>query len=490
MADGSVFLSRYADVVAVYKDTRDLQLRQAARSSGPKYGASPLLEHHTTSLVFNDPPLHTRVRRLIAGALTPRHIAAMERRLVERVDSLLDAMARAGRRGRPDHRLRQRDPGRDHRQPARRAGRGARAAARLVAGDPRRARADAHARSSSSAATARCASSCSTSRAWSSAAAPSPAIPRVDVLTRLIAGEGGEPLSARRAAAQLHLPAQRRPRDDDQPDRQRPRLPARLARREGAPARRARRWSRTRGRGVSSASRARTSSATGSRPARPRSPASRSRRGTQVTIGIGAANRDPEHVRRSRPARHRAHAEPPRRLRLGHPSVRRHGPGAARRPRRDRPLPRALPELPARRAGGAGPAGALSRPCAPAGGRRPAAIDNDNDPPGDHRHEPSPSSRPLLSPAPSSPALPLRRARADQDRRDAVDDRPGRLARHPGEEHDRAAAEDGRRQVDRVHRSRRRQRLERGGRQHAGSSSARTRSTRSSARRRRRTRWR
>ena len=63
----------------------------------PKYGASPLFEHHTTSLVFNDPPLHTRVRRLIAGALTPRHIAAMEARLVERVDRLLDAMAARGR---------------------------------------------------------------------------------------------------------------------------------------------------------------------------------------------------------------------------------------------------------------------------------------------------------------------------------------------------------------------------------------------------------
>jgi cytochrome P450 len=37
---------------------------------GPKYGASPLYAHHTTSLVFNDPPLHTRVRKLIAAAPT------------------------------------------------------------------------------------------------------------------------------------------------------------------------------------------------------------------------------------------------------------------------------------------------------------------------------------------------------------------------------------------------------------------------------------
>lgn len=95
MADGGVFLSRYADVVAVYKDTQTYS-SDKHEEFFPKYGNSPLFEHHTTSLVFNDPPLHTRVRKLIAGALTPRHIAAMEPRLVERVDSLLDAMAAGG----------------------------------------------------------------------------------------------------------------------------------------------------------------------------------------------------------------------------------------------------------------------------------------------------------------------------------------------------------------------------------------------------------
>jgi hypothetical protein len=34
------------------------------REFGPKFGVgTPLHEHHTTSLVFSDPPLHTRVRR-------------------------------------------------------------------------------------------------------------------------------------------------------------------------------------------------------------------------------------------------------------------------------------------------------------------------------------------------------------------------------------------------------------------------------------------
>jgi len=92
MPDGSVFLTRYADVVAVYKDPKTFS-SDKHEEFAPKYGpASALFEHHTTSLVFNDPPLHTRVRRLIAGALTPRHIAAMEDGLVRLVDGLLDAM--------------------------------------------------------------------------------------------------------------------------------------------------------------------------------------------------------------------------------------------------------------------------------------------------------------------------------------------------------------------------------------------------------------
>ena len=95
MPDGSWFVTRYADVVAVYRDPK-LFSSDKRREFGPKYGATPLYEHHTTSLVFNDPPLHTRVRRLIVGALTQRLIAAMEPGLVTLVDRLLDAIAERG----------------------------------------------------------------------------------------------------------------------------------------------------------------------------------------------------------------------------------------------------------------------------------------------------------------------------------------------------------------------------------------------------------
>jgi cytochrome P450 len=96
MPDGSWFLTRYDDILPVYRDPKVFS-SDKKKEFGPKYGPSPLLEHHTTSLVFNDPPLHTRVRRLILGALSQRHIAAMEPGLEALVDGLLSAMARKGR---------------------------------------------------------------------------------------------------------------------------------------------------------------------------------------------------------------------------------------------------------------------------------------------------------------------------------------------------------------------------------------------------------
>jgi len=95
MPDGAWFLTRYDDIVPVYRDPKTFS-SDKQKEFGPKYGATPLFEHHTTSLVFNDPPLHTRVRRSILGALSQRHIAAMEPGLVRLVDDLLDALAARG----------------------------------------------------------------------------------------------------------------------------------------------------------------------------------------------------------------------------------------------------------------------------------------------------------------------------------------------------------------------------------------------------------
>lgn len=109
LPDGSVFLTRHADLVAVYRDVQTFSSDKQVEFS-PKYnhapfnqapwavapGVSPLFQHHTSSLVFNDPPLHTRVRRIIMGALTRRAIDNMAPGLVRLVDGLLDAIEAQG----------------------------------------------------------------------------------------------------------------------------------------------------------------------------------------------------------------------------------------------------------------------------------------------------------------------------------------------------------------------------------------------------------
>ncbi len=87
---GSWLLTRYGDVLAAYREPTLSSDKQ--REFAPKFGDSPLFEHHTSSLVFNDPPLHTRVRRLLVGALNQQAIARMEAGVVALVDGLLDRM--------------------------------------------------------------------------------------------------------------------------------------------------------------------------------------------------------------------------------------------------------------------------------------------------------------------------------------------------------------------------------------------------------------
>lgn len=92
IAPGSLLLTRHDDVAAMYRDPAASSDKR--REFAPRFGAgTPLYEHHTTSLVFNDAPLHTRVRRPIVTALNPRALARMEAPLVALVDALLDRLA-------------------------------------------------------------------------------------------------------------------------------------------------------------------------------------------------------------------------------------------------------------------------------------------------------------------------------------------------------------------------------------------------------------
>jgi cytochrome P450 len=96
MPDGSWFLTRYDDLQAVYRDNKRFSSDKRVEF-GTKYGAgTPLHRHHTTSLVFNDPPLHTRVRRLLAPAFTPRALKLLEHRFEALVARMLDRAAKNG----------------------------------------------------------------------------------------------------------------------------------------------------------------------------------------------------------------------------------------------------------------------------------------------------------------------------------------------------------------------------------------------------------
>ncbi|MDH3643523.1 MAG: cytochrome P450 [Gammaproteobacteria bacterium] len=90
LPDDSVLVTGYDACVEIYNsdafvsDKRNLFL--------PKFGDTPLYEHHTTSLVFNDPPYHSRVRRTLVEALKPRSIQPTVDMLTMRVAELLDEL--------------------------------------------------------------------------------------------------------------------------------------------------------------------------------------------------------------------------------------------------------------------------------------------------------------------------------------------------------------------------------------------------------------
>jgi cytochrome P450 len=86
---GAFYLTRHADVLAVYRSSVVSSDKKA--EFGPRFGVgTPLYEHHTTSQVFSDPPLHTRLRRIVMGALSQKAIARMEAGVRSMVARLLD----------------------------------------------------------------------------------------------------------------------------------------------------------------------------------------------------------------------------------------------------------------------------------------------------------------------------------------------------------------------------------------------------------------
>jgi hypothetical protein len=91
LPDNSVLITSWTDLNEIYRDTANFKSDKKI-SFGEKFGDTPLFEHHTTSLVFNDPPLHSRVRKIMTGAMNPKAVALMEPGLEKLIDDLLNKM--------------------------------------------------------------------------------------------------------------------------------------------------------------------------------------------------------------------------------------------------------------------------------------------------------------------------------------------------------------------------------------------------------------
>ncbi|TDC43399.1 cytochrome P450 [Micromonospora sp. KC213] len=92
---------RTVSAVAVGYDLVDRVLRDAAWRKGtpPGWSEQEVLRTFMSSMMFTDPPDHTRMRAVFTKAFTPRRLGALEPVIVRVVDRLLDRMAETGAGG-------------------------------------------------------------------------------------------------------------------------------------------------------------------------------------------------------------------------------------------------------------------------------------------------------------------------------------------------------------------------------------------------------
>lgn len=97
--DGTVVLTRFADCEAVLRDPH--------WSSNPEHAPMPesaedmdarqaMSSMNTNVLLFIDPPDHTRLRKLVSKAFTPRTVERLRPRIQQLVDEILDEAAERG----------------------------------------------------------------------------------------------------------------------------------------------------------------------------------------------------------------------------------------------------------------------------------------------------------------------------------------------------------------------------------------------------------
>ncbi|MCK9917455.1 cytochrome P450 [Microbacteriaceae bacterium K1510] len=91
-ADGSLLLTQFHDVRQVW---RDLSGRvDKTDSYRAKFGEGLLLEHHTSTMLFRDPPDHDRLRAIVNPFFSQASIASLKGFVEEKVAQLLDEVAK------------------------------------------------------------------------------------------------------------------------------------------------------------------------------------------------------------------------------------------------------------------------------------------------------------------------------------------------------------------------------------------------------------
>ncbi|MCW5848996.1 MAG: cytochrome P450 [Anaerolineae bacterium] len=99
---GGWVLTRYSDVVAVFKDPR--LYSSAGRVTylleqlpdDVRRAAAPLEAHYEVGLAHSDPPTHTRLRAILNRAFAARRVEALRPRIQQVVDELLEAVEARG----------------------------------------------------------------------------------------------------------------------------------------------------------------------------------------------------------------------------------------------------------------------------------------------------------------------------------------------------------------------------------------------------------
>jgi cytochrome P450 len=93
--DGSVFITRHHDVWAVWRHPGGLVNK--ADQFERRFGEGPLLEHHTSTMLFRDPPDHDRLRGTVKMFFDTKAISRLQARIDSVAEQLVDDALNRGK---------------------------------------------------------------------------------------------------------------------------------------------------------------------------------------------------------------------------------------------------------------------------------------------------------------------------------------------------------------------------------------------------------